>query len=93
MGSGVPGDIKSMQILPKREMYIQGGCFLASTTNVQTDAKWQGLKGFVSGNGLFFLRATVDSGSPGKVRGSFRIGRLRGIWRENRFGLILPDEG
>ena len=79
LGSGVPGDIKSMQIPPKREMYIQGGCFLASTTNVKTDAKWQGLKGFVSGNGLFFLRATVDNESPGKVRGSFWIRRQRGI--------------
>jgi hypothetical protein len=35
---------------------------------VKTDAKWQGLKGFVSGNGLFFLRATVEDDKPGKVQ-------------------------
>lgn len=67
MGPGCPGDIKSMAIEPNRELFIQGGCFLASTLNVKTDAKFQGLKGFISGNGLFFLRVTVEDGQEGKV--------------------------
>mmetsp|Transcript_2614 Transcript_2614/g.7407 ORF Transcript_2614/g.7407 Transcript_2614/m.7407 type:complete len:229 (+) Transcript_2614:278-964(+) len=67
MGPGCPGDIKRLELEPGRELFIQVGCFLASTVNVKTDTKWQGFKGMLSGNGFFFLRATIEDAAAGKV--------------------------
>ena len=57
-----PGDIISHDLLPGQNLYIQGSSFLACTENVQTDAKFQGMKGMFSGEKIFFLRAYTESG-------------------------------
>jgi hypothetical protein len=46
-----------MDLQPGQELFLQSGAYLASTTGVQLDTKWQGAKGFFSGEGLFLLRA------------------------------------
>ena len=73
---GSPGDIMGYDVQPGRELFIQGGSYLASTTNVQTDTKFQGLKGLFSGESMFFIRAFSEAG-PGRV------------WF-NSFGAIKP---
>jgi len=51
------GDVEAIEL--KGEDYIvQGGAFLASEAGVQTDAKFTGWKGFVSGEGIFMIRAS-----------------------------------
>ena len=57
-----PGDIISHDLLPGQNLFIQGSSFLACTENVQTDAKFQGMKGMFSGEKIFFLRAYTEGG-------------------------------
>lgn len=50
------GDIEAIEL--QNEAYIvQGGGFLASTNGISTDSHFTGLKGFLSGEGIFMIRA------------------------------------
>lgn len=57
-----PGDIISHELWPGQDLFIQGSSFLACTENVQTDAKFQGMRGMFSGEKIFFLRAYTEGG-------------------------------
>ena len=57
-----PGDIGSFNLQPGMDLFVQSGSFLACTDNVQTDAKFQGMKGFFSGESLFFIRVFATEG-------------------------------
>jgi uncharacterized protein (AIM24 family) len=57
-----PGDVVVHTVAADRELFIQRGSFLGCWPNVQTDAKFKGFKGFLSGEGLFFLRAFTTDG-------------------------------
>ena len=58
-----PGDIRSFDLPQGKNLFIQSGSFLACTENVQTDSKFQGFRGFFSGESLFFIRAFSESGA------------------------------
>ena len=58
-----PGDIGSFDLQPGKNIFIQSGSFLACTSNVQTDSKFQGFKGVFSGESLFFIRAFATEGN------------------------------
>lgn len=66
LAPGAPGDVSWFDLQPGEELFIQSGSFLASTTNVQTDTKFEGFKGFFSGESLFFIRAYAEGG-PGRI--------------------------
>ena len=51
------GAIEQFDLQPGVELFLQSGAYLASTAGVQLDTKWQGARGFFSGEGLFLLRA------------------------------------
>jgi len=51
------GAIEQIDLQPGQELYLQSGAYLASTPGIQLDTKWQGARGFFSGEGLFLLRA------------------------------------
>lgn len=57
-----PGDIGSFNLQPGMDLFVQSGSFLACTDNVQTDAKFQGMKGLFSGESLFFIRVFATEG-------------------------------
>ena len=61
-----PGDIQERQLVPDQDLFIQKGAFLAGSYLVELSSKFQGFRGVLSGEGLFFLRAYVDE-SPGTV--------------------------
>jgi uncharacterized protein (TIGR00266 family) len=63
LAPGAPGDIKWFDLEPGQELFIQSGSFLACTTNVEFDTKFEGFKGFFSGESLFFIRAWATGGS------------------------------
>jgi uncharacterized protein (TIGR00266 family) len=63
LAPGLPGDIAWFDIEPNQPLFIQGGSFLASTTNVETDTKFQGMKGLFSGESMFFIHATTQAGA------------------------------
>ncbi len=50
------GDLEAI-VLNNEEYVVQGGSFLASTDGIATDAKFTGWKGFVSGEGIFMIKA------------------------------------
>lgn len=51
------GDLEAFQ-MNGHELIIQSGSYVASEPSVELDTKWAGFKGFFSGEGLFFLKAT-----------------------------------
>lgn len=55
-----PGDIAAFGLEPGSNLFIQSASFLACTENVQTDTKFQGFRGFFSGESLFFIRAYAE---------------------------------
>lgn len=54
---GVPGDIQHYYLSGDRSLFIQSAGFVASSPTVEIDAKFQGFKGFFSGESLFLVRA------------------------------------
>ena len=63
LAPGSPGDIAWFDCQPGQNLYIQGGSYLASTANVETDTKFQGAKGLLSGERVFFIRAFTQAGA------------------------------
>ena len=63
LAPGVPGDIAWFDCQPGQNLFIQGGSYLACTSNVETDTKFQGFKGMFSGERLFFIRAFTQAGA------------------------------
>ena len=61
-----PGDIQERELFPGVDLFIQSGAFLAGWGPVKLSFKFQGFRGILSGEGLFFLRAYVER-SPGTV--------------------------
>lgn len=53
---GIPGDMRHYR-LDNNSIYLQRGAFLAHSEGVELSAKWQGAKGFFSGEGLVLLKA------------------------------------
>ncbi|MES0490990.1 MAG: TIGR00266 family protein [Leptospirales bacterium] len=51
----LPGDIAQVD-LANQTLFVQSTGFLASTPAIEMDTKFQGLKGFFSGESLFFLK-------------------------------------
>lgn len=56
---GVPGDIQHYY-LRGNGLMVQSSGFVAASSTVQIDTKFQGFKGFFSGESLFLLRATGE---------------------------------
>ena len=63
LAPATPGDIQSFQLGPGDNLFIQNGAFLACTGDVQTDVKFQGLRGLLGGESLFFIRTHSGRGS------------------------------
>ena len=57
---GVPGDIDHYYITKECNLMVQSSGFVACGSNVELDSKFQGFKGFFSGESLFLLRATGE---------------------------------
>lgn len=55
--AGTPGDT-THYYLDNNELYLQRGAFLAHSPGIEMSAKWQGAKGFFSGQGLVLLKAS-----------------------------------
>ena len=59
---GIPGDIQHYYLTRNSALTIQSSGFVASSPTVEIDSKFQGFKGFFSGESLFLLRA-IGEGS------------------------------
>ncbi|MGD1904690.1 MAG: TIGR00266 family protein [Leptolyngbyaceae cyanobacterium] len=58
LSPGVPGDICHYQLEDGKGLMVQSSGFIASSTTVNLDSKFQGFKGFFSGESLFLLKTT-----------------------------------
>ncbi|HHP7229374.1 MAG TPA: TIGR00266 family protein [Xenococcaceae cyanobacterium] len=54
---GVPGDIQHYYLTDECNLMVQSSGFVACSPNIELDSKFQGFKGFFSGEALFLLRA------------------------------------
>jgi uncharacterized protein (TIGR00266 family) len=68
------GDIEEIQ-LNGDEYVVQGGSFLASEPGVETDSHFTGWKGFVSGEGIFMIKASG--------KGSMFVSSFGGIFKKD----------
>jgi uncharacterized protein (TIGR00266 family) len=56
---GAPGDIAHIPIQSQASIFLTSSAYLASTTGVNVESKWEGfVKGLFSGNGLFLARCS-----------------------------------
>ncbi len=53
---GAPGDLVHYFVDSREEIFLQSSAFVASSMGVEVDSKWQGFKGFFSGESLFLIR-------------------------------------
>lgn len=53
-----PGDLVHYHLDGNETIYLQSSGYVASTPDVQIDSKWQGFKGFFSGESLFLAKCT-----------------------------------
>ena len=53
---GSPGDLEHVYLTAGQEIFLQSSAFVASGMGVEVDSKWQGFKGFFSGESLFLIR-------------------------------------
>lgn len=67
MAPSAPGDVETFDLSPGQNLFMQSGAFMACTSNVQTDTKFQGLKSVFSREGAFFLRAFTEDNSNGQI--------------------------
>ena len=55
---GVPGDLLHYKCQSDRALFIQSSGFVAADPNITIDSKFQGMKGFFSGESLFLIKAS-----------------------------------
>jgi uncharacterized protein (TIGR00266 family) len=57
LAPSLTGDMAVHDLGAHEALYIQGSSFMAAPDTVRLDTRWQGFKGFFSGENLFFLEA------------------------------------
>jgi uncharacterized protein (TIGR00266 family) len=57
---GVPGDVQHYYVTQECNLMVQSSAFVACTPGIEIDTKFQGFKGFFSGESLFLLKARGD---------------------------------
>ena len=57
LAPALSGDMVVHGLAPGEDLFIQGGSYVAAPDTVRLDTEFQGMKGFLSGESLFFLRA------------------------------------
>jgi uncharacterized protein (TIGR00266 family) len=58
LAPALSGDMVVHDLNPREELLIQGSSYVAAPDSVAIDTRWQGFKGFFSGENLFFLHAS-----------------------------------
>ncbi len=57
---GVPGDVCHYNIASGRSLFLQSSGFVACDPSLELDTKFQGFKGFFSGESLFLVKVSGD---------------------------------
>ncbi|MCB9919783.1 MAG: TIGR00266 family protein [Planctomycetes bacterium] len=54
------GELRVIEVEPKTTWFCTGGSFMGASEDIDLDTQFQGLKGFLGGESLSFLRATGE---------------------------------
>lgn len=57
LAPSLAGDLAVHSLQPGEDLMIQGSSFVACDDSIAIDTRWQGFKGFFSGESFFFLKA------------------------------------
>jgi uncharacterized protein (TIGR00266 family) len=87
-----PGDIVHLEMTGNAVM-MQSGAYMASTTGVEVDSKWQGAKGFFSGEGLFLLRCSGTGDLWCSSYGAIHAVQVSGSYIVDTSHIVGFDEG
>ncbi|MCC5814938.1 MAG: TIGR00266 family protein [Leptospira sp.] len=79
----LPGDVQKLDL--QGTVFVQSTSFLASEIGIELDTKFQGMKGFFSGESLFFLKCSG--------RGALILSSYGGIEEIDVDGEIIVDTG
>jgi uncharacterized protein (TIGR00266 family) len=79
----LPGDVKLIQV--EKTVYIQSSSYMAGSLELDIDTQFQGLKGFFSGESLFFLKVSG--------RGMLLVSSYGGIEEMQVGGSLIVDTG
>ncbi len=60
LSPGVPGDIQHYTLTPGKGIILQSSGFVACSPTVDLNTKFQGMKGFFSGESLFLVKVTGE---------------------------------
>ncbi|MGK7929572.1 MAG: TIGR00266 family protein [Spirulina sp.] len=82
---GVPGDIQYYYLSGDSDLMVQSSGFVACSPTVEIDTKFQGFKGFFSGESLFLIKATG--------KGDFWFSSYGAIVEINVTGNYIVDTG
>lgn len=58
LAPSLSGDMLTVELRRGEPLYIQGSSYVAAPDSVDLDTRWQGFKGFLSDESLFFLEAS-----------------------------------
>jgi uncharacterized protein (TIGR00266 family) len=80
------GDMVALDMTPGG-YFVTSSCFIASSPSVQCDTKFSGMRGFLSGEGLFILKCTSTGG------GKLLVGAFGGLEELKCDGQMVIDTG
>jgi len=80
----LPGDVIG-EVLDNSTIYVQSTGFLGAEASIDIDTRFQGLKGFFSGESLFFLKLSG--------KGNVLLSSYGGIEKKSVNGTLIVDTG
>lgn len=81
----LPGNVGLQQLDGTSGWYCAGGSYMASGPEIKTEPKWQGMKGFFTGESLVFIHATGI--------GPLVLDAFGTVWEETVDGTFTVDTG
>lgn len=87
----LPGDISHVTI--SKPLFVQSGSFVACSPGLEMDTEFQGLKGFFSGESLFFLKFTGSGDILLSSYGSIEEIDINGTFIVDTGHIVAFEEG
>ncbi len=91
LAPGPPGDLAHVA-LDHESILVQSGSFHANTPGVEMDSKWNGARGFFSGEGLFLIKASGTGDLFLSSYGSIQVIEVDGTYTLDTSHIVAFDE-
>lgn len=87
------GSMVTHELTRGEELFIQGSSYVAAPDSVTLDTQFQGLKGFLSGESLFFLKASGEGPILLNAFGAIERREISGEWILDTGHLVAFTKG